>query len=180
MHTSENVETKKLVRKLVIIVFSMFGFGFAMVPLYDVFCDITGLNGKTATVAAQENQGGIDATREIKVQFISKAAKDMPWQFRPEVAEISVRPGETKIVKFYAKNETSVKMVGQSVPSVAPGRAANYFKKVACFCFEQQALEGQEEVWMPLQFYIDPELPSDVKTLTLSYTLFDITTKIES
>jgi cytochrome c oxidase assembly protein subunit 11 len=104
----------------------------------------------------------------------------MPWQFRPEVAEIMVRPGETKIVKFYAKNESSVQMVGQSVPSVAPGRAASYFKKIECFCFEQQTLEGQEEVLMPLQFYIDPELPADVMTLTLSYTLYDVTTKIES
>lgn len=180
MQAPENIKTKKLVNKLLIIVIGMFGFGFAMVPLYDVFCDITGLNGKTATEAAQVNESGIDATREIKVQFISHAAKDMPWQFRPEVAEITVQPGETKIVKFYAKNESAVKMVGQSVPSVAPGRAANYFKKVECFCFEQQTLEGQEETWMPLQFYIDADIPSDVTTLTLSYTLYDITTKIES
>jgi cytochrome c oxidase assembly protein subunit 11 len=96
------------------------------------------------------------------------------------VAEVTVKPGETKVVNFYAKNETSVKMVGQSVPSVAPGRAANYFKKVECFCFEQQSLEGQEEVLMPLRFYIDADIPADVTTLTLSYTLYDITTKIES
>ena len=102
----------------------------------------------------------------------------MPWQFRPETAEITVRPGETKVVKFYAKNETSLKMVGQAVPSVAPGRAASHFKKIECFCFEQQTLEAQEEVWMPLQFYIDTEIPADVTTLTLSYTLFDVTTKI--
>jgi len=180
MDKPENTKTKKLVNKLLIIVIAMFGFGFAMVPLYDVFCDITGLNGKTATEAAQANEGDIDITREIKVQFISQAAKDMPWLFRPEVAEISVRPGETRIIKFYAKNQSSQKMVGQSVPSVAPGRAANYFKKVACFCFEQQTLEGQEEVWMPLKFYIDADIPPDVTTLTLSYTLYDITTKIES
>jgi cytochrome c oxidase assembly protein subunit 11 len=180
MQTPENKKTKKVVSKLMFIVIAMFGFGFAMVPLYDVFCDITGLNGKTATEAAQVNQAGIDITREVKVQFISHAAKDMPWQFLPEVAEIMVRPGETKIVKFYAKNESSVQMVGQSVPSVAPGRAASYFKKIECFCFEQQTLEGQEEVLMPLQFYIDPELPADVMTLTLSYTLYDVTTKIES
>ena len=180
METPETPRTSKLVGKLMLIVFGMFGFGFAMVPLYDVFCDITGLNGKTANQAAQANAAGVDTSREIKVQFISKAAKDMPWEFRPEIAEIIVRPGESKIIKFYAKNVTSEKMVGQSVPSVAPGRAASYFKKVACFCFEQQILEGQEEVWMPLQFYIDTDIPSDVKTLTLSYTLYDITTKIES
>tara|TARA_R110001592_G_scaffold91754_4_gene268284 strand:- start:21995 stop:22537 length:543 start_codon:yes stop_codon:yes gene_type:complete len=180
MQAPENKKTKKIVSKLLIVVIAMFGFGFALVPLYDVFCDITGLNGKTATEAAQANEGGIDITREIKVQFISHAAKDMPWQFRPEIAEITVRPGETKIVKFYAKNDSSVTMVGQAVPSVAPGRAASYFKKIECFCFQQQTLEGQEEVWMPLQFYIDADIPADVTTLTLSYTLYDVTTKIES
>lgn len=180
MESPDNSKPGKLVGKLLLIVFGMFGFGFAMVPLYDVFCEITGLNGKTANEAAQVSAAGVDLSREIKVQFISKAAKDMPWEFRPEIAEVTVRPGESKIVKFYAKNVTSEKMVGQSVPSVAPGRAASYFKKVACFCFEQQTLEGQEEVWMPLQFYIDTDIPSDVKTLTLSYTLYDITTKIES
>ena len=180
MEVPENIKTKKLVNKLLLIVFAMFGFGFAMVPLYDVFCDITGLNGKTATEAAQVNQAGIDITREVKVQFISHAAKDMPWQFRPEITEMMVKPGETKLVKFYAKNDTSITMTGQSVPSVAPGRAASYFKKIECFCFEQQTLEGQEEVLMPLQFYIDPEVPADVTTLTLSYTLYDVTTKTES
>jgi len=178
MQAPENKKTKNLVKKLSLIVIAMFGFGFALVPLYDVFCDITGLNGKTANEAAQANEGGVDITREIKVQLISHNAKDMPWQFRPEIAEITVRPGETKVVKFYAKNETSLKMGGQAVPSVAPGRAASHFKKIECFCFEQQTLEAQEEVWMPLQFYIDTDIPADVTTLTLSYTLFDVTTKI--
>lgn len=178
MQVPENKKTKNLVKKLSLIVIAMFGFGFALVPLYDVFCDITGLNGKTANEAAQANEGSVDVTREIKVQLISHNAKDMPWQFRPEVAELTVRPGETKVVKFFAKNETSLKMVGQAVPSVAPGRAASHFKKIECFCFEQQTLEAQEEVWMPLQFYIDTEIPADVTTLTLSYTLFDVTTKI--
>ena len=180
MQAPERKSNKQVINKLLLIVVGMFGFGFAMVPIYDVFCDITGLNGKTATEAAQANARGIDVSREITVQFISHPAKDMPWQFRPEVSQISVRPGETKFVNFYAKNDSSSTMVGQSVPSVAPGRAANYFKKVECFCFEQQTLEGQEEVLMPLQFYIDADIPDDVKTLTLSYTLYDITTKTES
>lgn len=180
MQESANRKTKVLIRNLMIAVIAMFGFGFALVPLYDVFCDITGLNGKTDTEAAQVNDVGIDADRTIKVQFISHITPGMSWEFRPEVAEVSVHPGETKIVKFYAKNVTSVSMMGQTVPSVAPGDAASYFKKIQCFCFEQQSLAGQEEVWMPLRFYIDPEIPDHVKTLTLSYTLYDITAKIES
>jgi cytochrome c oxidase assembly protein subunit 11 len=171
MQESTDKKTKALTRKLLIVVISMFGFGFALVPLYDVFCDITGLNGKTDTEAAQVNNEGIDTTRNIKVQFISHITPGMPWEFRPEVAEVEVHPGETKIVKFYAKNVTSGSMMGQTVPSVAPGEAASYFKKIECFCFEQQSLAAQEDIWMPLQFYIDPKIPDDVTMLTLSYTL---------
>lgn len=180
MQEGANQKTKVLTRKLMIVVISMFGFGFALVPLYDVFCDLTGLNGKTDTEAAQVNEDGIDTTRNIKVQFISHITPGMTWEFRPEIAEVTVHPGETKLVKFYAKNVTSVDMMGQTVPSVAPGGAASYFKKIECFCFEQQSLAGQEDVWMPLRFYIDPEIPDDVTMLTLSYTLYDITAKIES
>ncbi|MFT7185152.1 MAG: cytochrome c oxidase assembly protein subunit 11 [Pseudohongiellaceae bacterium] len=180
MQEHTNKKTRVLTRKLLILVISMFGFGFALVPLYDVFCDLTGLNGKTDTVAAPVNKDGIDTTRSIKVQFISHITPGMSWEFRPEVAEVSVHPGETKIVKFYAKNVTSVNMMGQTVPSVAPGGAASYFKKIECFCFEQQSLAAQEDVWMPLRFYIDPDIPDDITMLTLSYTLYDITAKIDS
>ena len=100
MQESVNQKTIVLTRKLMIIVISMFGFGFALVPLYDVFCDITGLNGKTDTEAAQANVEGVDTKRNITVQFISHITPGMPWEFRPEVAEIEVHPGETKIVKF--------------------------------------------------------------------------------
>ncbi|WP_286234301.1 cytochrome c oxidase assembly protein [Thalassotalea sediminis] len=171
---------QKTVKKLVLIVFAMFGFGFALVPLYDVFCDITGLNGKTSNVAAQENQAGIDKSRVITVQFISHLSKGIPWQFAPMVKEIKVHPGEMKLVKFYAKNEAARDIIGQAVPSVSPGRAANYFQKIECFCFNQQPLKAQEDVEMALQFYVDTELPEEVSTITLSYTLFDITGRVES
>lgn len=171
---------QKTVKKLVLIVFGMFGFGFALVPLYDVFCDITGLNGKTADTAATYTADGIDETRTVKVQFISRMAKGIPWQFEPMINEIEVHPGEMKLVKFYAKNESVRDIIGQAVPSVSPGQAALYFQKIECFCFNQQPLKGKEEVEMALQFYVDPELPEDISTLTLSYTLYDITSKVES
>lgn len=174
----QNVQ--KTVKKLVLVVFAMFGFGFAMVPLYDVFCDITGLNGKTANTAAQVNENGVDESRTVTVQFISHLAKGIPWQFEPMVREIKVHPGETKLVKFYAKNESIRDIVGQAVPSVSPGQAALYFQKIECFCFNHQPLKASEDVEMALQFYVDPELPDDISTLTLSYTLYDITGKIES
>lgn len=171
---------KSTLTKLVFVVVGMFGFGFALVPLYDVFCDITGLNGKTNTQAAAYLVDGIDKNRTVRVQFISRTAQGIPWQFKPMVNEITVHPGEMKQVKFYAKNNSTQPIVGQAVPSVSPGLAANYFQKIECFCFNHQPLSGQEEVEMGLQFYVDPALPSDISTLTLSYTLYDVTGKIES
>jgi cytochrome c oxidase assembly protein subunit 11 len=170
----------KTVKKLVLIVFGMFGFGFALVPLYDVFCDITGLNGKTSTVAASVNEDGIDESRTITVQFISRTAKGIPWQFEPMINEIKVHPGEMKLVKFYAKNESVNDIIGQAVPSVSPGKAAIYFQKIECFCFNSQPLKAQEDIEMALQFYVDAELPEEVSTITLSYTLYDITGTVES
>ena len=170
----------KVIKKLVLVVFAMFGFGFALVPLYDVFCDITGLNGKTSGEAATYTADGIDTSRTIKVQFITRTAKGIPWQFEPVINEVIVHPGEMKFVNFYAKNESSRDIVGQAVPSVSPGIAASYFQKIECFCFTQQPLKAGEEVEMGLQFYVDLDLPSEISTLTLSYTLYDITGKAES
>ncbi len=166
--------------KLVFTVIAMFGFGFALVPLYDVFCDITGLNGKTATEATTYKADHIDKSRLITVQFISRTAQGAAWQFKPEMNSIQVHPGEMKFVKFYAKNESGQHAIGQAIPSVSPGIAANYFQKIECFCFNQQPLKASEDVWMPLQFYVDPELPEDINELTLSYTLFDVTASKDS
>lgn len=170
----------KVIKKLVLVVFAMFGFGFALVPLYDVFCDITGLNGKTNDVAVVYVDDGIDTSRTVKVQFITRMAKGIPWQFEPVVNEISVHPGEMKFVDFYAKNLSQHDIIGQAVPSVSPGLAAGYFQKIECFCFTQQPLKSGEEVKMGLQFYVDLEIPKEINTLTLSYTLYDISGKENS
>ena len=176
----EKPSNSKILKKLVLVVFAMFGFGFALVPLYDVFCDITGLNGKTNDVAVTYADDGIDTSRIVKVQFITRMAKGIPWQFEPVINEIAVHPGEMKFVNFYAKNESQQAIVGQAVPSVSPGLAAGYFQKIECFCFTQQPLKSGEEVEMGLQFYVDIDLPKDINTLTLSYTLYDISEKVDS
>ncbi len=173
-------ETNTLVKKLVLTVIAMFAFGFALVPLYDVFCDITGLNGKTNESAAIYQADGIDKSRVIRVQFISRNAQGMPWLFEPMMREISVHPGERKLVKFYAKNQSAIAMTGQAVPSVSPGIAAAYFQKIECFCFNQQPLKAQQAVEMALQFYVDPDLPAEITTLTLSYTLYDVTKPVDT
>jgi len=176
----EKTSNSRVIKRLVLVVFSMFGFGFALVPLYDVFCDITGLNGKTNDIAVAYADDGIDTSRTIKVQFITRMAKGIPWQFEPVVNEILVHPGEMKFVNFYAKNKSQQDIIGQAVPSVSPGLAAGYFQKIECFCFTQQPLKGGEEVEMGLQFYVDLDLPADINTLTLSYTLYDISNKEDS
>ncbi|MGB2739829.1 MAG: cytochrome c oxidase assembly protein [Cognaticolwellia sp.] len=178
--TVHDASVKKTVKKLMLIVVGMFGFGFAMVPLYDVFCDITGLNGKTSNVAASYDAVTIDTERTITVQFLTRTAKGIPWKFEPMINEVKVHPGERKTVKFYAKNESVKDIIGQAVPSVSPGRAAIYFQKIECFCFNNQPLKASEDVEMGLQFYVDLDLPDDVSTITLSYTLYDITSSVDS
>ena len=178
--SSSNSTNSQVIKKLLLIVFGMFGFGFALVPLYDVFCDITGLNGKTNGTAVSYTADGVDTSRTVTVQFITRMAKGIPWQFEPVVNEVDVHPGEVKFVNFYAKNESMRDIVGQAVPSVSPGMAAGYFQKIECFCFTQQPLKANEDVEMGLQFYVDVDLPPEITTVTLSYTLYDITGSVDS
>ena len=164
-----------LTLKLVVAALAMFGFGFALVPLYDVFCEITGLNGKTAATAATTDAAQVDTSREIVIEFIARPNKQMPWVFQPEVSRMTVHPGEIHIMNYVAQNPTGRMIVGQAVPSVSPGQAALYCHKIECFCFTQQQLAGGKDMLMPLQFYVDPALPRQFSTITLSYTLYDVT-----
>jgi len=166
-------DTGKVVTRLMFVVIGMFGFGFALVPIYDVFCDITGLNGKTSgDVAVISEEMNIDTTREVTVEFVASLNANMPWDFEPMTRAVRVHPGESMRVEYVARNTTDHAIIGNAVPSVAPGIAAPYFQKTECFCFTEQKLEANEEKNMPVIFVVDPELPEDVKTLTLSYTFF--------
>jgi cytochrome c oxidase assembly protein subunit 11 len=153
----------------------MFGFGFALVPVYEVFCEITGFNGRTSNEAAAVNTRAVDTSRSINVQFITRVNQSMPWDFQPEVKSVRVHPGETKVVNFLVENLTGNNMVAQAIPSVAPGEAGLYLNKTECFCFEQQPLAAGDTTAMPMHFYLDPDLPAHIHTLTLQYTLYDIT-----
>lgn len=180
---------KKLIAKLSLVVVGMFGFGFALVPLYSVICDAFGLNGRFVEIDAgtYDAQGksadtlkqGIDESRTIKVQFLASRNQNMPWEFRPVTQQLEVHPGQVEEVTYYAKNNTGRKMVGQAVPSLTPGEAVKYFTKIECFCFNQQTFEAGEERKMPLRFVIDRRLPDDVNTVTLSYTFFDAGDKVK-
>jgi cytochrome c oxidase assembly protein subunit 11 len=163
------------VRKLLLVAVGMFAFGFALVPLYDVICDVTGLNGKTGDQFTDTNSQSVDPNRLVTIQFITNNNAGMPWTFRPEVRSIKVHPGELTKTTFYVQNPANRTMLAQAVPSVTPFLAASYLHKTECFCFEQQELAANESMDMPLRFIIDSEIPEDIETLTLSYTLFDIT-----
>ena len=167
----------KMVVKLLIIVVGMFGFGFALVPLYDVFCDIAGINGKTENSAASYQSIEIDENRHVTVEFITRTNTGMPWEFRAETARVNVHPGELSTVNFYVRNPASTNIVAQAIPSVSPGTAALYLNKTECFCFNQQPLEAGAEAYMPMQFYVDPQLPEDITYFTLQYTLYDVTAR---
>ncbi|WP_102363199.1 cytochrome c oxidase assembly protein [Vibrio cyclitrophicus] len=171
--------TKKLTGYLVLSVVAMFGFGFALVPLYDVMCDALGINGKTNTVSAVQPQGmQPDYSRTVRVEFMSHIKPDMPWQFSPEVQVLEVHPGEVIQTNYIAKNLSGASLVGQAVPSVSPGMGATYFNKMECFCFNQQPLDGHKSAEMGLIFYIEPDIPESIHTLTLSYALFNITSQV--
>jgi len=163
----------RVVKRLGIAALLMFGFGFAMVPLYDVFCSVTGINGKTGRIELEEALSQqVDESRLVTVEFLGTVHSDLPWEFRPMVRKIKVHPGEVTEVKYYASNKTGRQVTGQAVPSLAPGQAAKYFNKTECFCFTKQTLGPREGREMPLRFIIDPALPENVRTVSLSYTFY--------
>lgn len=153
----------------------MFGFGYALVPLYNVLCQVTGLNGKTGTEAASVNLAReVDRTRTITIEFVTNTGATMPWRFAPLEHRIEVHPGELREVNFEAVNPASFPLTGQAIPSVAPGSAAKYFQKTECFCFTRQTLAAGERKEMPVRFVVDPALPEHIDVLTLSYTFFEV------
>ncbi len=168
-------QNNRLIKKLVFIVIGMFGFGYALVPIYNVFCDITGLNGKTENVAVAETNLEVDKNRQITVEFVTSLNKAVPMIFRSETKKIKIHPGEYHTVNFYAENQTDKDMIARAIPSVTPGSAAEFFKKTECFCFTDQNFKPNEGRNMPVRFVVDPDLPAKYKTITLAYTFFDNT-----
>lgn len=165
---------RQLVIKLVLVTLAMFGFGFAMVPIYNVLCEVSGLNGKTGVANAAALDPRVDTSRTVTVEFVTILNEGMPWEFRPAVTRMDVHPGAINTTSFYARNLTNHDMVGQAIPSVTPGLAAKHFNKTECFCFTQQHFKSGQGIDMPVRFVIDRELPVDIKTVTLQYTFFDI------
>jgi cytochrome c oxidase assembly protein subunit 11 len=168
------------VAKMVTVVVAMFAFVFVvMVPLYNVLCDALGINGKTSGLRYEAVQIQVDESREVTIQFVATNNEGMPWEFGPATTMMKVHPGAVNDTVFFARNPLSRDMVAQAIPSISPARAAEYFHKTECFCFNQQPLRGQQSADMPLQFIVDQDLPRDIKTITLSYTIFDVTDMVK-
>ena len=169
-----NPEAKKTLRRLVIAVPLMFAFGFALVPLYNVFCEVTGINGKVFQ-SDDAKELVIEDGRPLGLQFISTNNENMPWIFKPSEEVMTISTGEYYTATYYVKNTTNKTMTAQAVPSVAPSNAAAHLKKLECFCFEQQELAPGEEALLPVRLIFDNELPSSINSVVLSYTIFDVT-----
>lgn len=168
--------SRRNVWKLLGVVVGMFGFGFALVPMYNALCQLTNLNGKdTGMLASSAVVEKPDPSRTVKVQFLTTVNGGRLYSFKPEQSSIDVHPGQLYTVNFVARNEQDQAAVGQAVPSVVPWNAARHLRKTECFCFNQQPFMANEEKRMPVRFMLDADLPADVQTVTLSYTFFDVT-----
>ncbi|HVL76021.1 MAG TPA: cytochrome c oxidase assembly protein [Noviherbaspirillum sp.] len=165
----------QMMGKLVVVAFLMFGFGYALVPIYEKICEITGVNLLTPkmNISLDEIKNTqVDTSRTITIEF--DATANGPWRFRPTVSSMEVHPGEMAQVVYEVVNTQPRAIDAQAIPSYAPQQAAAHFKKVECFCFQQQTMEAHQAKQMPVVFFIDPALPKDVKTITMSYTFFEI------
>ena len=154
----------------------MFAFVFVvMVPLYNVLCDALGINGKTDGQVYTSVQAGVDESRLVTIQFVATRNEGMPWEFGPATSVMKVHPGAVNDTVFHARNTLAKDMVAQAIPSISPARAVQYFHKTECFCFNQQPLTAGASAELPLQYIVDRDLPKDIHTITLSYTIFDVT-----
>ncbi len=165
---------QRLAWKLLLVALFFAGFGFALVPLYDVICRLTGLNGRTnAAAVAQNANTQVDTTRWVNVEFLSHTMPGVGLDFAPEQFSMRVHPGEVVHTNYVVKNRGAAVFVGQAVPSVTPAVAAPYFQKIECFCFNQQTFQGGESRTMPVVFVVNPAMSTDLGTVTLSYTFFE-------
>ncbi len=161
----------RLVRRLVLVAVGMFGFGFAMWPLYSVFCDLTGFGGRGVQVA--ENGQGLQASdRQVKLRFDATVNSGLPWVFQPTQKSATVTLGEMSEALYLAMNPADEAMVGRAIFNVTPPEASLYFVKTECFCFTEQVLQANETREMPVYYFIQPDLPDHIKEITLSYTFF--------
>jgi cytochrome c oxidase assembly protein subunit 11 len=168
---------RNLVVKLLVFVAGSFAFGFALVPLYDVLCSITGLgNQKSLMRAVAADRDAVDESRVVTIDFMTNLPSVGNWEFHPVIQSLQVHPGKLYEADFYAHNLTGHDVTAQAVPDVVPSRIAPWFHKTECFCFSPQFFRRDEQRVMPVRFFVDPQLPAYVDHLTLAYTFYDVPT----
>ena len=173
-------DNRKLTLKLLGFALGSFAFGFALVPLYDVLCDLTGFGNQKALAQQRLSVEKPDDSRTITVDFVADLPSVGNWEFRPLVASMQIHPGRLYSTEFLAHNLTGRDTVAQAVPNIAPGQAAGYFRKTECFCFTPQKFAVNEQRPMAVRFVIDPAIPRSVDRITLSYTFYDESTRVGS
>ena len=162
---------RALVRRLVVVVIGMFGFGFLLVPFYEKICEVTGIRDLARADDVTNTQ--VDTSRRVRLEFDANT-RNLAWEFRPRERAIDVHPGELRQVIYDVVNTTDRPVTGQAIPSYAPAVAGRHFKKLDCFCFTTQTLAPGERREMPVVLVVDPALPADVPVVTLSYTFFEV------
>ena len=173
-----NAKNKRMGLIVLFAVFAMTGLAFASVPLYRLFCSVTGFGGTTQNIKiSAEDQPDIIKDRLIRVQFNTDISPKLPWDFVPEIKQVEIHPGQQTLVAYHAKNKSDKPITGTAIYNVTPERAGKYFFKTQCFCFDRQTLQPNEDMTMPVSFFIDPDIVKDqdlddVKIITLSYTFF--------
>ena len=173
-------ENKKLTLKLAAFALGSFAFGFALVPLYDVLCDITGFGNQKSLAEQRLSVENPDDSRTITVDFMAELPSVGNWEFRPTVASMQVHPGRLYKTEFFAHNLTGRDTMAQAVPNITPGKAAGYFRKTECFCFTPQHFAVNEQRPMTVRFVVDPAIPRSVDRIMLSYTFYDESTRVGS
>jgi len=174
-------ETKRannqLLLKLLIFTLGAFGFGYALVPLYDVMCDVTGFGNEKRLAQKSVIATSADKTRTITLEFVAELPSNGNWEFRPVLQSMQIHPGELYTADFIAKNLTGRDTLAQAIPAMAPTKVAPFFHKTECFCFTPQSFKKDEERALPVRFVIDPAIPADVDRITLAYTFYDDMTR---
>jgi len=165
-------DNRRTFARLAVFAIAMFGFGFAIVPLYRTFCELTGINNLQQ--ADQPGNTQVDASRTLTVELDANVRGDLPWSFRPLENAVKVHPGQLTQVAYEIRNDSPATLTAQAIPSYGPRLAAAYFRKLECFCFAKMELKAGEVRQVPVVFVIDPALPADVNTVTLSYSFFEV------
>jgi cytochrome c oxidase assembly protein subunit 11 len=171
---------RRLTMQLGAIALGAFAFGFALIPLYDVLCDLTGFGNQKALAEVRVANETPDDSRSITIDFVADLPSVGNWEFRPVVASMVVHPGRLYETEFVARNLTGREQIAQAIPNVSPGRVASYFRKTECFCFTPQKFAVDEQRPMPVRFVVDPAIPRSVDRITLSYTFYDESTRVGS